>query len=101
MIDIDLINSFKPFWKKHIKSMSLYTAWIEVLYLLLKQQPLPTKYKDHQLTGNLKDFRECHIKPDLLLVYRYHRYADGEVTLGLYALCSHAELTKFKVSKKM
>ena len=33
------------------------------------RNPLPAKYKDHQLTGNLHDFRECHIEPDWLLLY--------------------------------
>ncbi len=99
MLEIDISNSFKSYWKKHIKGISLYTCWIEVLYLLLTEQSLPSQYRDHQLTGNLKDFRECHIKPDLLLVYRYHVYDNGEITLGLYALCSHSELQKLKIVK--
>ncbi|MGL2636496.1 type II toxin-antitoxin system YafQ family toxin [Helicobacter pylori] len=36
---------------------------------LATEQPLEPKYKDHPLKGALKDFRECHLKPDLLLVY--------------------------------
>ena len=36
------------------------------------------KYRDHQLTGNLKDYRECHIRPDLLLLYWIK---DNEVKL--------------------
>jgi addiction module toxin, relE/stbE family len=43
---------------------------IEVLYLLLNNKPLPPKYKDHDLIGNYKGFRECHIKPDLLLIHQ-------------------------------
>ena len=42
----------------------------EVITLLAEKQKLPSKYKDHQLTGNWKDFRECHIKADWILVYR-------------------------------
>ncbi|RVZ06643.1 type II toxin-antitoxin system YafQ family toxin [Helicobacter pylori] len=37
---------------------------------LATEQPLAPKYKDHPLKGALKDFRECHLKPDLLLVYQ-------------------------------
>ena len=37
---------------------------VEVLNLLASGNPLLQKYKDHQLTGNLNDFRECHIEPD-------------------------------------
>ncbi|MGN8395507.1 type II toxin-antitoxin system RelE/ParE family toxin [Helicobacter pylori] len=36
---------------------------------LATEQPLAPKYRDHPLKGALKDFRECHLKPDLLLVY--------------------------------
>ncbi|WP_095063017.1 type II toxin-antitoxin system mRNA interferase toxin, RelE/StbE family [Kingella negevensis] len=30
---------------------------------------MPEKFKDHELKGNLNNFRECHVKPDLLLLY--------------------------------
>ncbi len=54
---------------------------------LAKEQPLAPKYKDHPLKGTLKDFRECHIKPDVLLVYLVK---DDE--LILLRLGSHSEL---------
>ncbi|GAA8539815.1 type II toxin-antitoxin system mRNA interferase toxin, HP0892 family [Helicobacter pylori] len=41
----------------------------KVVENLAKEQPLAPKYKDHPLKGTLKDFRECHLKPGLLLVY--------------------------------
>lgn len=37
---------------------------------IAKQEKLPEKYRDHELTGNYAGFRECHIQPDWLLVYR-------------------------------
>jgi mRNA interferase YafQ len=40
-----------------------------VLGLLVLRQPLPQKYGDHSLKGTMRDFRECHIEPDWLLVY--------------------------------
>jgi mRNA interferase YafQ len=42
----------------------------EVLQILLEQKPLEKKYNDHALTGNYLGFRECHILPDWLLVYK-------------------------------
>ena len=53
--------------RKRGKDMSKLT---EVLNLLGSQRPIPKQYYDHQLSGNLKDFRECHIEPDWLLVYQ-------------------------------
>ncbi|WQX78632.1 type II toxin-antitoxin system YafQ family toxin [Helicobacter pylori] len=56
---------------------------------LATEQPLEPKYKDHPLKGTLKDFRECHLKPDLLLVYQIKKL---ENTLFLVRLGSHSEL---------
>jgi len=56
--------------------------------LLAADEPLPTAYRDHPLTGNWKGCRDCHLKPDLLLLYRK---PDPEV-LQLVRLGSHSEL---------
>ena len=50
---------------------------------------LPEKYKDHQLKGEWQGFRECHIEPDWLLIYRIE---DNELTLYATATGSHADL---------
>jgi mRNA interferase YafQ len=41
-----------------------------IMEKLTKEELLDLKYKDHKLTGNYKDHRECHIEPDWLLIYR-------------------------------
>ncbi len=56
---------------------------------LLKEEKLPSKFKDHKLSGNLKKYRECHIKNDLLLIYQLH-----EDTLTLVDIGSHSQLFK-------
>ena len=40
---------------------------------LANQRPLDEKYRDHELTGNYRNFRECHIEPDWLLIYRIEK----------------------------
>ena len=42
----------------------------EVITLLRKREPLPEKYNDHSLSGNWKGFRDCHIQPDWVLIYK-------------------------------
>lgn len=42
----------------------------EIMAKLAKEEPLEPKYRDHKLTGNYKDHRECHVEPDWLLIYR-------------------------------
>lgn len=45
----------------------------EIIDTLLNEQPLAEKYCDHELFGNYSGFRECHIQPDWLLVYRIEK----------------------------
>jgi mRNA interferase YafQ len=59
-----------------------------IVTLLANDQPLPEEYRDHALVGNWRGHRECHLKPDLLLIYRK---PNGEV-LQLIRLGSHSEL---------
>jgi mRNA interferase YafQ len=60
----------------------------DVLKQLTIDSALPERHRDHPLTGDWKDHRDCHVKPDLVLIYRK---PDDEV-LQLIRLGSHAEL---------
>ena len=59
-----------------------------VLALLIADQPLPRRHFDHPLTGEWNDHRDCHIKPDLILIYR----KTDATTIELVRLGSHSEL---------
>jgi len=60
-----------------------------VIDLLVADESLPERYRDHALTGPWKGHRDCHVKPDLVLIYRKPN-AD---TLELVRLGSHSELS--------
>ena len=62
---------------------------INVLSLLANGNSLPAQYKDHSLTGNLHDFRECHIEPDWLLMYQIY---EDTLILSATATGTHADL---------
>jgi mRNA interferase YafQ len=49
---------------------------IEVVALLTADAALPRRYVDHLLTGDWKDFRDCHIRPDLVLIYQMTEIRD-------------------------
>ena len=72
--------------KKRGKDMSKLT---DVLNLLAAGKLLPPNFKDHQLTGDMKDFRECHIEPDWLLIYQFH---DDVLTLTATGTGTHSDL---------
>jgi mRNA interferase YafQ len=84
-------------WRK-LKLLSdfrgpLYRAILDaelmpIVKALADDLPLETRHRDHALTGAWKDHRDCHVKPDLVLIYRK---PDGEV-LQLVRLGSHSEL---------
>jgi mRNA interferase YafQ len=61
----------------------------EVVQLLADGTELPPQYKDHDLSGNWKGFRECHITPDWLLVYQYF---EETLILSLTRTGSHSDL---------
>ncbi len=81
------IRRSRQFEKDFKKCGGISPAFIEVLYCLIKDEKLPTKYRDHALTGNMKSFRDCHVKPDLVLIYRI----VGEV-VELHQIGSHSHI---------
>ena len=50
-----------------------------VLTLLIQGDPLPSEYRDHSLRGNWMGYRDLHVEPDWVLIYRVH---DGELQLA-------------------
>lgn len=60
----------------------------EIVSLLAEDQLLPERYRDHALAGNWNSHRECHLKPDLLLIYKK---PDND-TLRLVRMGSHSQL---------
>ena len=61
----------------------------EPIIILAKGEPLPPKYRDHQLQGKLSAFRECHIKGDWLLVYRI---IEDKLILSLHSTGTHSDI---------
>lgn len=61
----------------------------DILNLLVNGKVLPIKYKDHNLSGNFKGCRECHITPDWLLIYEI---SENELILYLTRTGTHSDL---------
>ena len=91
MRTIDRSSAFKRDYKREAKGRhraTLDDSLRPVLVTLATDQALDARYRDHDLSGDWAGYRECHIKPDLLLIYRK---SDSE-TLRLARLGSHSEL---------
>jgi mRNA interferase YafQ len=92
MRTISRTSEFKKDYKREGKGQhraTLDADLMQVLSLLLGDHPLPDKMRDHALAGEWKDHRDCHIKPDLVLIYRV---PDAE-RLELVRLGSHSQLS--------
>ncbi len=61
----------------------------EVVTRLSEGETLPAKYKDHTLSGNFADYRECHVTPDWILVYRIE---DEYLYLVLSRTGTHSDI---------
>lgn len=92
MRTIEYANVFKKDYKRvkvnprHAKDAEkLLTA---TLKLLVADEPLPAANQDHALAGDWSGYRECHVKPDLLLIYK----KPDDTTLRLARFGSHSEL---------
>lgn len=61
----------------------------EVINRLAKDEVLERKYKDHMLKGELEGFRDCHVKPDLVLIYSKNK---NTLILTAFRINTHSEL---------
>lgn len=89
MLDIRYSNKFKKDFKTIIKRGYNPQLLQDVLDILYSEQPLPPKYKDHNLSGNYAGHRECHITPDWLLIYKVEQ---NILTLTLTRTGTHSDL---------
>jgi mRNA interferase YafQ len=91
MREIEFTSQFKRDYRKLVKSTrnkDLSEKLEKVTDLLCSDSVLPKKYKDHPLKGDYLGSRECHIKPDLLLIY----FKTRKDKLVYVRMGSHSEL---------
>lgn len=88
MRKIDLHSKFKRDYKREKKSDNSLDGLLNpVLQMLVSDEVLSARYRDHPLGGEWKGCRDCHVKPDLVLIYR-----KTPGVLSLARLGSHSEL---------
>jgi len=91
MRTIEQTSQFKRDYKRESKGQhraTLDAGLVSTLQALVNDQTLEPRYCDHPLSGDWKDHRDCHIKPDLILIYQK---PDAD-SVRLVRLGSHSEL---------
>jgi mRNA interferase YafQ len=91
MRTIKYTNRFKRDYRREksgVLGKKLDALLKEAVDVLVEDTPLPARYVDHPLAGEWKDHRDCHIRPDLVLIYR----KPDAGSLELVRLGSHSEL---------
>lgn len=89
MLTIRYETTFKKDFKRVVKRGYDIHLLEKTVEILAKGEELPKKYKDHALTGDYADCRECHITPDWLLIYQI---SDNELILYLTRTGTHSDL---------
>ena len=90
MYKITFARAYKKSIKKLLKSSTVTLREVDIVIdLLAAKKVLPVKYKDHKLVGELDGYRECHVRPDILLFYKIH---ENELVLLVANIGSHAQL---------
>ena len=91
MRTIEWTGQFKRDYKRECKGpyrLTLDEDLFPIIDLLANDLPLAARYRDHALTGDWKHYRDCHVKPDLVLIYQ----KPAEILIRLVRLGSHSEL---------
>lgn len=89
MLTLETTTAFRKDYKRMIKRGCKRELLERVIDTLLAELPLDAKYRDHELVGNYIGFRECHIQPDWLPVYRIDK---GRLILTAARTGTHADL---------
>ena len=89
MLDVRYSTKFKKDYKTIIKRGYNPQLLQDVLEILCSEQPLPPKFKDHNLTGNYEGHKECHITADWLLIYKIEQEI---LTLSITRTGTHSDL---------
>ena len=89
---IDRSGNFKRQYKLMMKRGKPEKEIQAVIVMLANDISLPPKYRDHPLSGNFAGFRDCHIQPDWLLIYKKEPTEDGIGVLQLEGTGTHSDL---------
>lgn len=86
--EIQRTSQFKKDYKLAVKRGFKISLLKDIVSLLADGKQLPEKNKDHALTGNWKGYRECHIEPDWILIYRIY---EDKLLLSLTGTGTHSD----------
>ena len=89
--EVKFTTQFRKDLKLAQKQHKDVSKLLTVIERLANGEVLEDKYRDHELAGNYRGCRECHVDPDWLLIYEY---VNDVLVLMLYRLGSHSELFK-------
>lgn len=87
--EIQRTSQFKKDYKLAVKRGCDLNKLQNVVMILASGKTLPEEYRDHPLRGNYGGYRECHIEPDWLLVYKI---SENVLVLTLYRTGTHSDL---------
>ena len=89
MLEVVPTKPFKKDLKRYQYKKDIVKELYDVISILAKEEPLDPKKKDHSLIGNYFNYRECHVKNDVLLIYQIDKETSS---LYLARFGSHSDV---------
>jgi mRNA interferase YafQ len=89
VLDLKQTSHFKKDLRRMVKRGADMSLLDDVILMLRERKTLPKRYEDHPLSGNWSGYRDCHIQPDWLLIYRVD---DETLILTATRTGSHCDL---------
>jgi mRNA interferase YafQ len=89
MYQIVFTHTYKKQSKYYLRDSKIQKKFLDIVEYLVAWETLPASYKDHTLKWQLSQYRELHINPDILLVYKKN---DGKKIITLAYMWTHSDL---------
>ncbi len=91
MYQVGFTSTFKKQYKRYQSQTKIHKEFLLVMDFLIHEKPLPPKYKNHKLSGDLKAYQELHVLPDTLVIYEKD---DEQKKITFAQIGSHSNLFK-------
>ena len=86
-MNLFLTKKFRKEFARRIEGTPMEAELLELMDMLVKDAPLPRNYRDHALAGDWQGYRDCHLRGDMVVIYR----VEGD-TVYLTRINTHSEL---------
>ena len=99
MKSVQRTTKFKKDYKQYVNNSKVSKRLEEALYYLVNDLSLPSDFKNHPLKGNYKGFYDCHLLPDVVLIYKIENNSISLTRIGKHNKLELTEMLKLHIKE--